>query len=126
MTPKPTTDEAESLPLVTDDMVSGAVRAYIQAGKRYGHVGMAEAMRFAIEAALASKAPQADGCMLVPREFVAGFHALAHNYSLKADAPFCYHGVERDAFSAAYAECGNALAKLRAMLAAAHPPKEQT
>lgn len=60
---------------------------------------------------------------LVPEEFVRGFSDLAHNYSLQAEAPDYYHGVERDAFRDAYERCGRDLAKLRAMLAAApaHP-----
>lgn len=58
-----------------------------------------------------------DGFKLVPVDFLRGFCTLAHNYSLKASAPEYYHGVERDAFSAAYARCGSDLAKLRAMLA---------
>lgn len=60
---------------------------------------------------------------LVPAEFVRGFGNLAHNYSLAAVAPDHYHGVERDAFSAAYKRCGNDLAKLREILTAApaHP-----
>ncbi|UDM17878.1 hypothetical protein [Vogesella sp. XCS3] len=59
------------------------------------------------------------GYKLVPVDFIQGFHALAHNYSLQAQAPDYYAGRERDAFSAAYARCGSDLAKLRAMLAAA-------
>ncbi|MGL6045591.1 MAG: hypothetical protein ACRC02_03900, partial [Vogesella sp.] len=59
-----------------------------------------------------------DGSVPVPLGFLQAFHALAHNYSLQAQAPDHYVGTERDAFSAAYARCGNELAKLRAMLAA--------
>ena len=60
-----------------------------------------------------------DGGVPVPLGFLQAFHALAHNYSLQAQAPDHYAGTERDAFSDAYARCGNELAKLRAMLAAA-------
>lgn len=49
-------------------------------------------------------------------DFLRGFCTLAHNYSMKADAPEYYYGVERDAFSAAYARCGIDLSNLRAML----------
>lgn len=63
------------------------------------------------------------GMRLVPVEFVRGFSDLAHNYSLAAVAPDYYHGVERDAFRAAYERCGRDLAKLREILSAtpAHP-----
>lgn len=44
---------------------------------------------------------------------------LAQNYQLKAIAPDHYYGVERDAFSNAYKRCGEALAELRELLAAA-------
>ncbi len=60
-----------------------------------------------------------DGWKLVPIAFVQGFSTLAHNYSLNAEAPDYYHGVERDAFSNAYARCGQDLAELRDLLAAA-------
>lgn len=59
---------------------------------------------------------------LVPLSFLQGFHTLAHNYSLRAVPPDYYRGVEGDAFSAAYKRCGEDLAKLRAMLAAAPSP----
>lgn len=64
-------------------------------------------------------ATQPAGYQLVPIEFLAGFNTLAHNYSLQAVAPDYYSGTERDAFMNAYARCGNDLAKLSVMLAAA-------
>lgn len=67
--------------------------------------------------AVAVAAP--DGSVPVPLGFLQAFHALAHNYSLQAQAPDHYAGTERDAFSDAYARCSSELAKLRAMLAAA-------
>lgn len=66
-----------------------------------------------------------EGWELVPKEFMRGFRTLAHNYSLTAEAPCYYHGVERDAFSSAYARCGQDLEKLRDMITAAPTaPKE--
>jgi len=62
-----------------------------------------------------------EGQALVSIEFLRDFHTLAHNYSLKAEAPDYYHGVERDAFSNAYRRCGEDLAKLRSMLACVPP-----
>lgn len=62
------------------------------------------------------------GFVLVPLSFLQGFHTLAHNYSLRAAPPDYYRGVEGDAFSSAYRRCGEDLAKLRAMLAAAPSP----
>ena len=59
------------------------------------------------------------GFALVPMGFVQGFNTLAHNYSLNAVPPDYYRGTEGDAFSNAYRRCGQDLAKLRAMLAAA-------
>jgi hypothetical protein len=53
---------------------------------------------------------------VVPVEFLRGVSTLAHNYALKAEAPCYYHGVERDAFSAAYARCGRDLAAVMALL----------
>lgn len=66
-----------------------------------------------------------DGYALVPLGFLQAFHALAHNYSLQAQAPDHYAGTERDAFSDAYARCGSELVKLRAMLAAQATNEEQ-
>lgn len=65
--------------------------------------------------------PTPAGYVLVPREFVQGFGTLAHNWSLKAEPPCYYYGLERDAFAAAYRECGQALGKLRDILNAAAP-----
>lgn len=75
------------------------------------------------EPSLAQAAPVAvqDGWRLVPVEFVRGFGTLVHNYSLTAEAPDYYHGVERDAFRAAYERCGRDLAKLRDMLSKPAP-----
>ena len=61
----------------------------------------------------------AEGWVMVPKEFIQGFHTLAHNYSLRAEPPEFYRGTEGDAFSRAYRQCGEALGKLRALLAAA-------
>ena len=57
--------------------------------------------------------------VMVPLSFVQGFNTLAHNWSLRAEPPSFYTGTEGDAFTRAYAECGQALAKLRAMIASA-------
>lgn len=59
-----------------------------------------------------------DGYVPVPLSFLQGFQKLAHNYSLQAQAPDYYVGIERDAFSAAYARCGSELAQLRDKLVA--------
>ncbi|OYQ41057.1 hypothetical protein CHU94_08065 [Rhodoferax sp. TH121] len=64
----------------------------------------------------ASPADKDAGLVTVPLEFVQGFNTLAHNYSLQAVAPDFYHGVERDAFCAAYKRCGQSLAELREKL----------
>lgn len=62
-------------------------------------------------------APTQPGFVLVPLEFVRGFNTLAHNYSLRAEPPDYYRGVEGDAFSSAYARCGQDLAELMNNLA---------
>ena len=64
--------------------------------------------------------------VMVPLSFVQGFNTLAHNWSLRAEPPSFYTGTEGDAFTRAYAECGQALAKLRAMIAAAPAPLTDT
>ena len=66
-----------------------------------------------------------DGMVLVPRDFVQGFGVLAHNYSMKAEAPDFYQGVERDAFANAYRRCGEDLARLRNMLEVDSKPPVQ-
>lgn len=104
------------------------------AGHQFFDIGYTDALRITrveggpifCELAAAPQAVQPAVPMdmrLVPAEFVRGFGDLAHNYSLAAVAPDHYHGVERDAFSAAYKRCGNDLAKLREILTAApaHP-----
>ena len=55
----------------------------------------------------------------VPLNFLQGFLTLAHNYSLRAEAPDFYDGRAGDAFSDAYRRCGRDLGKLRDMLPAA-------
>jgi hypothetical protein len=81
--------------------------------------GMQEALDeldAARSSARAALAHTPEGYTSVPLEFLRGFLTLAHNYSLTAEAPCYYYGVERDAFSDAYARCGQDLGKLRAML----------
>lgn len=60
-----------------------------------------------------------EGFALVPVDFLRGFRTLAHNYSLTAEPPFYYRGIEASAFSEAYRRCGEDLARLRAMIDAA-------
>lgn len=67
-------------------------------------------------ALLEAAAKQPSDRVSVPLTFVQGFNTMAHNYSLNAQAPDWYHGVERDAFANAYKRCSEDLAKLRAML----------
>ncbi len=85
--------------------------------------GGVEPLRKQAAAPQAVQAAEPVDMRLVPAEFVRGFCTLAHNYSLPAEAPDYYHGVERDAFRAAYERCGRDLAKLRELLATtpAHP-----
>ena len=74
----------------------------------------------AVRQYLAQPAPAVPADMvMVPLSFVQGFNTLAHNWSLRAEPPSFYTGTEGDAFTRAYAECGQALAKLRAMIASA-------
>lgn len=79
-------------------------------------VRLASAQAFTELAASAPVAPAQPGFVLVPVAFVRGFSTLAHNYSLRAEPPDHYHGVEGDAFRNAYARCGRDLAELSAML----------
>lgn len=60
--------------------------------------------------------PALEETVAVPSRFLKGFHQLAHNYSLKAQPPEHYDGRSGDAFSDAYAKCGQELAALRAMI----------
>lgn len=89
------------------------------------HTGFGRTITDDIRAALAQPAPAVPADMvMVPLSFVQGFNTLAHNWSLRAEPPSFYTGTEGDAFARAYAECGQALAKLRAMIAAAPAVRE--
>jgi hypothetical protein len=95
--------------------------------RKYGEVGSRDcditAWNEKIDRLLAAVGEAAaEGWVLVPKEFIQGFHTLAHNYSLRAEPPVFYYGTERDAFSRAFRECGEALGRLRAMLSAAPQP----
>jgi hypothetical protein len=79
----------------------------------------------AVPVAPVAAAAVQEGWRLVPVEFIRGVTTLAHNYSLKAEVTCYYQGVERDAFSAAYAHCGQDLAKVVAMLQASPTPPVQ-
>jgi hypothetical protein len=72
-----------------------------------------------VEAAQARRGRVTEGWKPVPVAFIQGFNVLAHNYSLRAEPPDYYSGMAGDAFRTAYALCGQDLAKLQAMLAAA-------
>ena len=103
----------------TPDAIKAAIREAGGMVHSDGNIFFTNAVQFLKAAIAADKAVAPDGWVLVPREFLAGFNTLAHNYSLKAIAPDYYSGTERDAFKSAYARCGNDLAKLSAMIAAA-------
>ena len=121
--------DAPAVPL-TDEQIKQAVTAAVKSGAcpwmgyekdddgRYT-LPVLSAMHYGIaRAVLAAPAVPAD-MVMVPLSFVQGFNTLAHNWSLRAEPPSFYTGTEGDAFTRAYAECGQALAKLRAMIASA-------
>jgi hypothetical protein len=120
MTPIP--DKAEEVPSVELPPLPTPNGHHCPGYERKGFTAdqMREYARSAVLADRPSRGAPA-GWKLVPVEFVQGFCTLAHNYSLNAEAPDYYHGVERDAFALAYRRCGADLAKLSAMLNAAPP-----
>jgi len=91
---------------------------------RYCGQWLAWKARAAIQA-LAPAPAVPDDSAVVPRDFVRALGTLVHNYSLRAEPAGHYSGVERDAFAAAYRECGRALAGVWAMLSAAPQPAQQ-
>lgn len=72
----------------------------------------------AVEASARQLAEQ-PGFVMVPVEFMRGFHTLAHNWSLEAIPPDYLWGTEKDVFKSTYRRCGHDLAKLKDLLAAA-------
>jgi hypothetical protein len=128
--PLPELDAIASTVMRIVGLQKGAARHVAEITLEYMAQDRAELQSRQPAAPVATVAPVAAaavpvGWRLVPVEFIRGVTTLAHNYSLKAEAPFYYQGVERDAFSAAYARCGQDLAKVVAMLQASPTPPVQ-